>query len=512
MAARNIVQYVLLMVASILCLSYPTNCFSITLRAFIGVDSPLSFHPDDCADGIISDHLNQIYDTLFWIDYDGNLVPSLATEWKRVDPYVVQIKLRKGVSFHNGEIFDSHSVKYTFDRFVDPLNKVANRFYGSSIARVEIVDKYTVNIITQVPDSLLVYRLAVVGLMIPPKYHEKVGKRYFSQHPVGTGPFKFVESIPNSKLVLESNLNYWAGCPEIDRLEFHYYSSVDKAVVALKEGEIDFVAHIPGRYSEDIQMDNHLSLLKKLTRQSIMLLVNTKKNGPLQDKEFRQRLRAGINFNDVIKYGHNGNGVIARSLTFRGEPFDDDSLKQFHYDVNFAKQYIRQHNIAKKSFKILITKPYDLGGRIIAKQMHSLGLNLDVEFGSDKDEIKAVLEKNQNGLIPEIDFLFTYCAHRYALGAFPLLVLLHSKGNWSMTADPTLDNLLDSAMNEFDFQKQREKFWQVNRYVYDNALVFPGFQHQDLYGYVREIGFVPHVTAYVYFKDVKIIDTYKLKD
>jgi len=51
------------------------------VRAFIAIKPSQSFHPNDNVDGISSDHLNQIYDTLFWIDYDGSLQPNLATKW-----------------------------------------------------------------------------------------------------------------------------------------------------------------------------------------------------------------------------------------------------------------------------------------------------------------------------------------------------------------------------------------------------------------------------------------------
>lgn len=218
-ACLSILPPILLLLGSVVC-----PCVAVAesrLRAFIGIDAPKSFHPMDCADGIMSDHLNTIFDTLFWIDYSGNLVPALGVEWKRIDPLTVQIRLRKNVFFHNGEIFDSKAVKYTFDIFTDSRIKVANRFYGETISRVEIVDGYTINIVTKVPDSLLVYRLATIGMILPPKYHSKVGMDYFSKHPIGTGPFKFVRVAPGGMVELQANDSYWAGRPSIDRLEFH---------------------------------------------------------------------------------------------------------------------------------------------------------------------------------------------------------------------------------------------------------------------------------------------------
>lgn len=278
---------------------------------------------------------------------------------------------------------------------------------------------------------------------------------------------------------------------------------MDEAVTGLINGEIDFVAHVPGRYSEKILSNETLQLAKLLTRQSIVLLANSKKNGPLRSVQFRKALRSGINFDDVVKYGHSGNGRVSNSLTVDGEPFHNPRLENIVFEPRRLSSYIEDHSLRGHEFVMLITKPYDLAGSIIAKQMKDAGLKIRVEYGSDSDEIEAVLMKNQQGIVPDIDFLLTYCSHRYALGAFPLLILLHSRGNWSMTGDQNLDAMLDEALNEFDFQKQRQKFWAIDKYVYDNALVLPGFQQQDLYAMKRNISFTPHVTGYVYFKDVK---------
>ena len=474
------------------------------VRAFIAIAPPRSLHPNDGADGIILDHLNQIYDTLFWIDYDGKLQPSLATKWTRVDPFIIDVDLRQGVKFQNGEVFDSRSAKLTFDLFLSTSHPAQNRFYGETIKEVKILDAFRVRIITTVPDNLLPFRLATVGLMVPPDYYQKVGAEVFSKNPIGTGPFKYNAGRSNDKeMVLEANKNYWGGPPKIDELHFVYFASVDNAVKALLRGELDFVAHVPGKYTTEISKNPLLKINKKLTLQQIVLLLNTKKkNSPLKDLAFRKALRQGIDFSHVIKYGYNGNGIHVESLTLPGEPFHVN-IPSTELDVAYAKAGISKK---AKNFKFvfLATKPFDLAGGIVAEQIKRLGMDLDVRYGSDEDEMHAVLEKNQTNIVPEIDFLFSYCSDQYATGSFLLLTLLHSKANWSMTDDPQLDVLLDAAKTEFDAEKQKKYFQKAVRYAYDNALIMPAFQLEDVFGLRKGLNYKPHITGYLYFKDMAV--------
>src|SRR4051794_8473033 len=100
------------------------------------------------------------------------LRPLLATEWRNIDPLTWEFKLRQGVRFHNGEEFNADSVKFSIERIIDsPLNTLGKTVWPPSFGqKVEIVDPYTVRILTKVPDPLVPNRLAAESLnMAPPK-------------------------------------------------------------------------------------------------------------------------------------------------------------------------------------------------------------------------------------------------------------------------------------------------------------------------------------------------------
>ena len=92
-----------------------------------------------------------IFDSLVGRDADNKLVPQLAESWKSLDAVTWQLKLRRGVVFHDGEPFNAEAVRFTFERVLDPNQKSPNRANVGEVARVEVVDDYTVNPVLRQP-------------------------------------------------------------------------------------------------------------------------------------------------------------------------------------------------------------------------------------------------------------------------------------------------------------------------------------------------------------------------
>ena len=100
-----------------------------------------------------------MFDSLVGRDADNRIVPQLAESWKALDDMTWQLKLRRGVVFHDGEPFNAEAVRFTFERVLDPNQKSPNRANVGEVARVEVVDDYTVNLVTRQPYAPLLNRL-----------------------------------------------------------------------------------------------------------------------------------------------------------------------------------------------------------------------------------------------------------------------------------------------------------------------------------------------------------------
>ena len=117
-----------------------------------------------------------LFDSLVGRDADNKLVPQLAESWKALDDVTWQLKLRHGVVFHNGEPFNADAVRFTFERILDPNQKSPNRANVGEVARVEVVDDHTVNLVLRQPYAPLLNRLIDFPI-VPPKYTAEKGNQ-----------------------------------------------------------------------------------------------------------------------------------------------------------------------------------------------------------------------------------------------------------------------------------------------------------------------------------------------
>ncbi|OGK85095.1 MAG: hypothetical protein A2X52_12960 [Candidatus Rokubacteria bacterium GWC2_70_16] len=189
--------------------------------------------------------LLNIYDTLLFRDKDLKIIPWLATSWKLVTPTTWEFKLRQGVRFHNGEAFDADAVKFSIDRLRDP--KLGNRQAGNFrlVTAVEVVDTFTVRIVTSKPFPTMENQLALRGAVMAPKHFAGKDKTFADRNPVGTGPYKFVRWAKDDQLVLEANDGWWGGAPKVKTIVYRPIPEHAVRVAALQGGEVDIAVNIP---------------------------------------------------------------------------------------------------------------------------------------------------------------------------------------------------------------------------------------------------------------------------
>src|SRR5262245_60221319 len=160
-------------------------------------------------------------DKLFDLDDKLNIVPMLATsyEWS-ADSKTLTLKLRKGVTFHDGEKLDAAAVKFNLERHKN-MQGSSRRAELAPVASVDVVDPLTVRLNLSAPAAPLLSVLTDrAGMMVSPKAAQALGDK-FATRPVCSGPFKFVERVAQDKIVLERFPGYWnKGAIHFDRVVF----------------------------------------------------------------------------------------------------------------------------------------------------------------------------------------------------------------------------------------------------------------------------------------------------
>src|SRR6185503_8018498 len=153
-------------------------------------------------------------------------------------------KLRRGVVFHNGEPFNAEAVRFTFERVLDPNQKSPNRANVGEVARVEVVDDHTVNLVLRRPYAPLLNRLIDFPIL-PPEYTAEKGNPGMALRPVGTGPYRFVSLVKDDHLIVEAFDRHWRGVPPIARVVYKPVPEPFTRAAALRNGEVDLITTVP---------------------------------------------------------------------------------------------------------------------------------------------------------------------------------------------------------------------------------------------------------------------------
>jgi peptide/nickel transport system substrate-binding protein len=247
-----------------------------------------------------------MFDSLVGRDRDNRIVPELAESWRLLNDTTWQLRLRRGVVFHDGEPFTADAVRFTIERVLDPQQKSPNRANIAEIARVEVVDDATVNLVTARPYAALLNRLIDFPIL-PPTYTAEKGNQAFALRPVGTGPYRFVSLVKDEQLVAEAFDRHWRGAPSIKRIVFKPIPEPFTRAAALRNGEVDLITTVPPTLARELERVAGLRVQRVPSTWLIYLGLNASKK-PLSDVRVRQALNYASDVDTIVRTVLDGNG------------------------------------------------------------------------------------------------------------------------------------------------------------------------------------------------------------
>jgi len=177
-----------------------------------------------------------VYGGLLDLNEEGDYIGDLANNWSvSEDNLTYTFYLRNNVYFHNGRQCVASDVKFSFERLLDPETAFSYASFFKLIKEVEVIDDYTVAINLEEPYAYF--------LMALTRYFSVFAKENIpdiDRHPIGTGPYKFVEYSAGRYLKVEAFEDYWReGEPKTDSIEFRVFRDAETQILALEAGEID---------------------------------------------------------------------------------------------------------------------------------------------------------------------------------------------------------------------------------------------------------------------------------
>ncbi len=341
------------------------------------------------------------YDNLTSRRRDNKLAPSLATEWKLLNPTTWQFKLRPGVKFHNGDPLTSADVKFSIERTYDPKAKTNVATVFTTVERIETPDPATVNFVMKKPDPLLPARLAFYGgQMIPKAYFERVGPDEFNAKPVGTGPVKFVSWVKDDRLVLEANRDYWGGKIDADKVIFRPIPETAPRVAALLKGEVDLITKLPPDHVDRVNKSGTARAEGALYAGLYCLTVNSKRP-PLDNPKIKQALSLAIDREAIVKELWRGQGIVPNGPIARGDNHYDETLPPLKYDPALAKQRLKEAGYKGEEIYLETAVGYLANDKQIAEAIAAMwidvGINAKIELLEYSVRMQRLREKSFKG-------------------------------------------------------------------------------------------------------------------
>lgn len=370
---------------------------------------------------------NCTLEQLIDIDWTGDLSrrPGLATEWRRIDDRTVELKLRRGVKFHNGDEMTAEDVAFSFgpERMWgtgggDAANRtlfttanvgtaskapppevvaVAKRAF-TGFDKIEIVDKYTVRFVNKTPDVTLEGRLTRnVGVIGSRRaFAEAASWLDWARAPVGTGPYRVVEFKPDTLLHLEAFDEYWGGRPPIRQLRFVEVPELASRINGLLSGQYDFACDITPDQIAEVERNPKFEVLGGLILNT-RLTVFDKTHPQLANPLVRRAFTHAIDRHAIVDALWAGRTAIPMGLQwdiYGPMLIADWSVPA--YDPDLAKKLLKEAGYKGDPIPYRLLNNYYTGqvstAQILVEMWKAVGLNVEIQM---KENWQQVFAKDQ---------------------------------------------------------------------------------------------------------------------
>jgi peptide/nickel transport system substrate-binding protein len=279
----------------------------------------------------------QLYDSLVWFGEGGKIEPQLAESWEvNEDGTEYTFFLRDDVVFHNGEPFNADAVVFNWERASTAGFEYS--YHWETASNVEAVDEFTVKATLDSPDALFLSTVADNWAMIPPGYFEEVGQEGFDAHPMGTGPFKFVEWVKGDHITMEANMDYWRGAPKIQTVTFRPIPESATRVAAIQTGEADIVTRLSSEEAQSLLGVENVKVVKYPVERVYYIAFNNLTTGvdqPTMDAKVRQAMNYAVDVDTIIAALFDGFAEPASGFVVAGE-LGFGNVEPFGYDPDTA--------------------------------------------------------------------------------------------------------------------------------------------------------------------------------
>ena len=430
----------------------------------------------DVYSGYVGSH---VYDGL--VKYDENLkpVPWLADSWDiSPDGKTYTFHLHKGVKFHDGTDFNAQAMKFSMDRIRGNKASIGYSDCGDNIVlNTEAVDDLTFRLTLADPYAPFLTKLiSRCGYAVSPAAVQKLGDDEFGLHPVGTGPFKFLEWKKDDHFTVVKNENYWRmgadgkPLPYLDKVNWRVMTDSNGRLQALLNQEIDILLDAAEKDVATIKSSPDLAVAQTPWFGYTGFVLNVSKP-PFNNKALAQALAYATDRDEFIRVIQEGlrpradYGTIPPTLSWAV----DQSYVPYKYDLAKAKQLLAEAGYPNGGFSFtLLADTSDPESQrqveLLQSQYKKVGIDMKIEAAPFNDVLLPRTKKGDfeasrttvtGGIDPDTWIYSTF----------------HTDGNLNRShfSDPQIDKLGEDGRKEQDLNKRGEIYKQAEKLIMDRS-------------------------------------------
>ena len=447
-------------------------------------------------------------DKLVDIDKDLKIVPQLATSWEwSKDQKSLTMKIRQGVTFHDGEKLDAAAVKFNIERH-KTMQGSNRRGELTPVTSVDVVDPYTVRLILAAPFAPLLAQLADrSGMMVSPKAAQAAGEK-FSAHPVCAGPFKFVDRIAQGKISLERFPNYWnKGAIHFEKVTYEPVVDPTARLASLKSGQLDFIERVNPSDMPALKGDPKVKAAKivEIGYQGITINIGkseeSQKTALGKDPRVREAFELSLDRDAIVQVAMDGEAVAGNQWVAPTNAWYAKSEPIPKRDVNRAKALLREAGVTNPSFTLLT--PTTADAQRVAQVVQSMAKEAGFDVKIQLTEFATTLNLADKGQYEA--FVLAWSGRADPDGNIYSHLVSKQPLNYAGYANAEFDKAIAESRETNDAAQRAKLFEQAAKMEHRDRPIVYLYHRQWLWAHTNRLqGFRPVPDGMVRLQDLKL--------
>lgn len=471
----------------------------------IGMSADLAtLDPMDQMSTSTGDFFKSVGTQLYKRDENFELVGDAATGYEQIDDLTWRFTLRDDINFINGDHMTADDVKFSLERVAKDASLVANHYFNC-IDHVDVVDEYTVDVVTTSPRPDMLSLLAMGSSTIMPKnWVEENSIEAYIQSPVTSGKYQLKEWIPDDHYTLIPNPDYYGEPATWEEVTYRIIPESSTRVAELMTGGVDIISNVPvnewERVSGNTEGDG-TSLVYGETSSVLLMILKLTDGRVCSDPAVREAIELAIDKQAICDQLLQGAGTPTRTRIASSVPGHDESLFGTEngnlYDPEKAKQILTDAGYQEGQLTLELTgsnNRYLMDNEIaqmIAAYIEAIGIHVNLEVVDSNVLSNMFSEKNIKDafLVALSDGQYDGC---YPLAQFCDPVRTEGMSDWN---NPTAVELYEQTRSEMDETKKYELSKQIQQICAEERPQIAIAQLRAIFGVNNRFTFSPQMDS-----------------